>query len=91
MGSLKIKAYLALGASILLLLTGCGSSPYMLPESDTNSTAPGAAFTGDGMLFRKAMPDHRNFQRWEFYYKHCSGTGDEGYRSMTAYQCSDPF
>ncbi|MAV92383.1 MAG: hypothetical protein CL676_13270 [Bdellovibrionaceae bacterium] len=63
----------------------------MIPDGDGNSTAPGAAFTADGMNFRKEMPDRRDFQPWEFYYKHCASTGDDGYLSKTAYSCSDPF
>ena len=79
--------------SCLLLgsLIGCASEPYMLPESDTHSKAPGAAFAGDGMNFRKEMPDHRNDESWEFYYKHCAQDDKFFFSKTDAYTCSDPF
>lgn len=74
-----------------LLTGGCASSPYMLPESDSESTAEGAAWTGSGMYSRKAMPDRRDWKPWEFYYKHCSmGAADQDV-SKTAYECTGPF
>jgi|GEM_PF-1539075 hypothetical protein len=78
---------------LLGVFSGCASSsPYMLPESDGASQAPGAAFTADGMNFRKEMPDHRNDRSWEFYYKHCSPEDGKFFFSKTdAYSCSDPF
>lgn len=77
--------------SLILLSAGCASEPYMLPESDSESTAPGDAFAGAGMYFRKAMPDRRDSKPWEFYYKRCSMNGEESYFSRTAYECSGPF
>jgi hypothetical protein len=61
----------------------------MLPESDTDSQAPGEAF--NPMTFRKAMPDRRDQKSWEFYYKHCALNGDEEPFSATAYDCSAPY
>lgn len=74
-----------------LTLSACASSPYMLPESDTANRAPGAAFTSDGMHFRKEMPNRTPDRPWEFYYKTCNETGREGYMSKTDYGCNEPF
>lgn len=64
----------------------------MLPESDTLSRAPGAAFAGAAMFTRKPMPDRRDIPEYEFYYKHCSMSGEETYFSKTSYDCtSGPF
>ncbi|MBX3021937.1 MAG: hypothetical protein KF799_09700 [Bdellovibrionales bacterium] len=75
----------------LLSVSGCASDPYLLPESDSESTAPGAAFTGAGMYMRKPMPDRRDAKPWEFYYKRCSMSGDSSAFSRTVYECSGPF
>ena len=93
MARIHVSLYLfSLFFSLVLFLSGCASEPYMLPESDTLSQAPGEAFTADGMNFRKAMPDHRGDRKWEFYYKHCSEDDGKFFFSKTsAYSCSDPF
>lgn len=76
---------------LMLGLVGCSSAPYMLPESDTESEAPGEAFAADSMMFRKEMPDHRDQKKFEFYYKHCSMNGDEEFFSKTSYDCTGPY
>lgn len=75
----------------LAWMVGCASSDrQFMAESDTNSQADGAAFTGDSMLYRKLMPV-RNYQPLEFYYKHCTELGSQTYYSKTAYGCTDPY
>lgn len=82
-----IVAYFVLGFS----LTGCGStSHYLMPLGDENSQAEGAAYTADGMHFRKPMP-YRPDQQFEFYYKHCHPNSERSYVSKTSYSCTDPF
>jgi hypothetical protein len=64
----------------------------MLPDNgDAGSTAPGEAYAGDGMMFRKKMPDHRDWKPWEFYYKHCAMSSDQEYATQHAYECGGPF
>lgn len=72
------------------LCTGCASGPYMLPD-DYAGDAPGAAYAGDSMMFRKGQPGHQDDKNWDFYYKHCSTNGDESYYSKTSYDCSTPL
>ncbi|MGE4131313.1 MAG: hypothetical protein AB7F86_06720 [Bdellovibrionales bacterium] len=75
-------------------LTNCASSSssgYFWPESDSESTAPGAAFTADSMHFRKSMPERREPKPWVFYYKDCAMNGDASYFSRTSYDCSGPY
>jgi hypothetical protein len=79
-----------------LALTACSSSSkgggrYMWSESDSNSLAPGAAFAAEGFTFRKEMPDRREWKPWQFYYKHCSTNGSEGYYSKTSDDCNGSF
>lgn len=62
----------------------------MLRHNDEDSSAPGEAFAGAGMHFRKPMPDRREGKPWRFYYKHCAMSGDEGLFSKTVYECSGP-
>ncbi len=77
---------------LILLSTGCASrGGYMLPDSDGASQAPGHAFTGDGMMFRKEQPGHQDDPEFDFYYKHCSTNGNEAYYSKTSYDCSGPL
>lgn len=79
-------------AMILTGLVGCGSAEKSYKIPDAESAAPGAAFTSDGMLFRKGMPHRPDPHPWEFYYKHCSKESDGFFTSKTAaYTCSDPF
>ncbi len=75
------------------LLIGCASSEkgYMLPETDEGNQAAAGAYAADGMHFRKTVPDRRKYVPWEFYYKHCAGTGDEVYFSKTSYECNAPY
>lgn len=65
----------------------------MLPESDSESTAEGSAFTGAAMHFRKSMPKKKPTaeQNWDFYFKHCSTNGNQTYFSKTSYDCSGPY
>lgn len=65
----------------------------MIPESDSESTADGEAFTAAAMHFRKRMPARKPTveQDWEFYFKHCAMNGNESYFSKTSYDCSGPF
>ena len=72
-------------------LVGCASGPYMLPDVDGGSSAPGAAFTGDAMMFRKAQPGHQDDPAFDFYYKRCSTNGQEAYYSKTSYDCTGPL
>lgn len=78
---------------ISLSLLGCASSSEreFIPELDGGNQAPGAAYTGDSMHFRKEMPLHKDWRPLEFYYKHCAGIGDLPYYSKTAYECSGPY
>jgi hypothetical protein len=62
----------------------------MLPETD-DSSIPGEAMSGDSMNFRKAMPDHRDQQKWEFYYKHCTSNGDKDIFSHGQFDCTGPY
>lgn len=76
------------------VLGGCASTnPYMLPDDgDQGSQADGAAYAGDGMLFRKPMPDHRDWKPFEFYYKHCALSGEQDQYEFTqnVYECTGP-
>ena len=63
----------------------------MLPITDADNGAPGAAYAADAMMFRKAMPDRRGSKPWEFYYKHCSQTEGRSYYSKTSYDCAGPY
>ena len=74
------------------LVVGCASDKgYLLPENDDGNQADAGAYAADGMHFRKAVPDRRKYVPWEFYYKHCAGTGDEVYFSKTSYECNAPY
>lgn len=73
-----------------LCVVGCASEPYLMPESDENSRAPGYAWTGAGMYTRKPMPDRRDSKPWEFYYKHCSAAGEDSPFSGKSFECSGP-
>ena len=55
------------------------------------SQAPGAAYTGEAMNYRKKMPSRPNWRPLEFYYKHCSQMGEGSYYSKTAYECTGPY
>lgn len=76
-------------------IVGCASSePYMLAEPDDNaSTAPGAAYSGEGMLYRKPMTDHRNDKQYQFFYKNCWVDNENGapWISKRVYACNDAF
>ena len=61
-----------------------------MSDSDDLSRAPGAAFAGEGMTFRKDMPHREDRRPWEFYYKHCALNGSETYFSSTSYDCAGP-
>ena len=61
----------------------------MMPESDLTSTAPGEAL--NDFSIRKAMPDRRKFQAWEFYYKHCSASSEHSTFSINDYDCNGPY
>lgn len=78
----------------LLGLSACSSSGTnreYIPELDGGSTAPGAAFTADGMHFRKEMPLHKDWKPLEFYFKHCTEIGEKPYFSKTSYECTAPY
>lgn len=73
---------------------GCASNqPYYLPDSDDVSAAPGQAFAGDGMLYRKPMPDHRDDKQYQFFYKNCWVDNENGlpFVSKRVYACNDAF
>lgn len=82
---------------ITLALTtffGCASQgPHFLPDSDDTSSAPGAAFAGEGMLYRKSMPEHSDDQSHQFYYKNCWVDNENGlpFVSKRVYACNDAF
>jgi hypothetical protein len=83
--------------SLCLLVSACAiggasNDPFYMPESDTNSQAPGEAFTAEGMNFKKPIPHRPDWKPWEFYYKHCSETDDDKpYYSKTSYSCTAPY
>lgn len=77
--------------TLCLSVSGCQStSHYLMPLGDENSQAEGAAYTAEGMHFRKPMP-RRTDQPVEFYYKHCSENSERSYVSKTSYSCTEPF
>lgn len=77
-----------------ILVLGCQTEPkprtQLMKDFDEGSTARGEAYTADSMHFRKAMPDHSDWQPTDFYYKHCSEVGEQYYFSKTSYECSSP-
>jgi hypothetical protein len=83
-----MKWVLAMG----FCLVGCASAGgFRLPENDDSaSRAPGAAYAGSGMNFRKDMPHQSDPKPWQFYFKHCSINGDESFYSRTSYDCTGP-
>lgn len=89
--------FLKLGFAALLavVVVGCASmddGDYgYLPESDTASTADGAAFTADSMMYRKGMPQHADAKPLEFYYKTCTKMDGAAFYSKTSYECSAPY
>ncbi len=55
------------------------------------SQAEGAAYTGDGMLYRKPIPHRRTrVPDVNFYFKHCSLSGEQSHYSKTSYTCFEP-
>ncbi len=65
---------------------------FLLPEADLNqSQAEGAAYTGDGMLFRRPIP-RRNTRvpDVDFYFKHCTLSERQSHYSKTSYTCFEP-
>lgn len=81
-------------AAMLFGMLGCASEPYMLSDSyEDASSAPGDAFAGEGMLYRKPMPDRRGDQPHQFFYKNCWVDNDNGlpYISKRVYACNDAF
>lgn len=83
---------LALSTWLFFVLIGCASNdPYMMPVGDENNRAPGAAYTADGMHFRKPIPHRPNPHPWQFYYKHCEKTSQADHISKTSYSCNEPF
>lgn len=93
---------LTMGRWVLVLVAvwlgacaGCASSSpsagrgrYYMDEPPEPDNVPGAAYTGYGFYNRKAVPDRRDAKPWEFYYKHCSQSGEVFPRS---FECSGPF
>jgi len=75
---------------LFLILAGCASEPYLMPETDDLSRASGYAWTGAGMYTRKPQPDRRDPKPWEFYYKHCSAAGDDSPFAGKSFECSGP-
>lgn len=75
----------------LLACSSSGSNREFIPELDGNNSAPGAAFTADGMHFRKEMPLHKDWRPLEFYFKQCAQIDEKPYYSKTAYECSKPY
>lgn len=98
-----------MGRLILMVLAGLGiagcasgdgyanysgeKKTFLLPYSDYDSAAEGAAWTGSHMFPRKQMPQHeRNpANEYDFYFKHCSSNGNQSYFSKTSYDCSGPY
>jgi hypothetical protein len=80
---------------MLLTACSCSSAPkrYYFPESDANSKADAAAYSADGMFYRKPVQDHRDDKKWEFYYKQCSLAQDVDvpFTSKRDYTCSNAF
>ena len=75
-------------------LTGCSSTgdskkTFIMPDSDSGSTAHGAAFTGSAMFLRKPMPSHADWQPQAFYYKVCEQASAATYYSRTSYSCNE--
>ncbi len=80
-----------IGLLLLCVLVACaGPENGLLPELDDLNTAPGQAFTADGLLFRKDMPVRRGWKPLEFYFKECSLVGARVYYSKTSYDCIYP-
>jgi len=86
---------LLFGSLLVFVVVSCASmddGDYgYLPESDTASTADGAAFTADSMMFRKGMPQHADAKPLEFYYKSCTKMNEAAFYSKTSYECSAPY
>ena len=75
-------------------LSGCSSTSdskktFIMPDSDSGSTAHGAAFTGSAMFLRKPMPSHSDWQPQAFYYKVCDQVTAATYYSRTSYSCNE--
>lgn len=76
------------------VLAGCSSTSdskktFIMPDSDSGSTAHGAAFTGSAMFLRKPMPSHADWQPQAFYYKVCEQASAATYYSRTSYSCNE--
>lgn len=86
---------LALGLALVLWASSCfadsDEKTMMLPETDTENQATGAAFAADSMHFRRPMPSHPNWKPLEFYFKHCTEIGQRAYYSKTSYDCTGPY
>ena len=72
----------------LPLISACAPTPYFMPESDLDSTAPGEALLD--FSIRKPMPHRVSNHAFEFYYKHCAVAGPPEF-TINPYECNTPF
>ena len=90
-----VMMFIALASAAIIFLSGCasdggsGRKTFTLPDSDTNSTAHGAAFTGSWMFARKPMTSHADWKPTPFYFKVCDQTNAANYYSRTSYSCNE--
>ncbi|MDC0980467.1 hypothetical protein OAQ84_01890 [Bdellovibrionales bacterium] len=70
------------------------SQPTMpMRDYDEDSKARGAAYVTDAMHVRRPMPSHSDWKPLEFYYKHCTKSGDDKahYPKADTFECSGPY